>query len=517
MLQQVSLQRHVLVWVALSVAIGLLAVFLGLVGAFVGWFAQLFILIITVPIVLMLLDYRIGLMLAVLVMPYGNAPFIPRAAPLSMLNVLLLGVCLAFLLRWTLSRMTGTRIVIPLTRELRWFYLLPVTVAMLIGSSHLGEISPRYLDFAHIDSYGLKDYWVSLYLKMMLLVFMGCIHGAAIVERGNGLRFAVTTIVSGVLFVIGIFVMIAWTGVSFEMLKGARSLLFPILGNNNNQAAALLLVPLGCVLFMREFVTNRLTRNCLLGATLIIAVGVVLTFSRGGFMAMLFMLGFYVWHFKRLGLGLAVLTLVVAGAAVAPDAIRERLMTGLEDAPVSKQLTGSGAGGDELTAGRVWIWRQLAPEILRSPVVGRGLGSVQWSEAAKDGRYYANHPHNLYLEILMDLGLVGAVCIAIFYRYVWKLFRRLSEDERLMPAMRGYFLGSAAGLLGMLVYGFSNGNYYPASEQLYFWVNIGLALGYQRYLASQPPAPARDDVPKRSSAVRGHGFRVPEASILRPR
>jgi len=519
MVPQVSVFKRVALWAVFSLGFGLIAVLLGLVGAFFGWFAQLFILSIAVPVVLMLVDYRIGLMLVVMLLPYATSPLLPKAGPLSMMNVLVLGVCLAFLLRWLLFRMAGRNLVVPVGRQLVWYYLAPVTAAMLIGTPHLGEIAKHYLAYSNFDSYGLKEYWISLYFKMMLLVVIACIIGAAVVERGNGLRFAIITVLSGVLFVFAIVAVVASTGASLEQLKNARSLL-QVLGNHNNQAGVLLLAPFAAALFMREFVRNPLARNALLMATLVLVAGIALTFSRGAFVGLFVVLGFYVWHFKRLGLGLAVLTLSVAGLAVAPNAIQERLMTGLGGESVREQITGR-VQDDELTAGRVWIWRQLAPEILRSPsspLVGSGFASVQWSAAAKDGRYIGNHPHNLYLEMLMDLGLIGTALILIFYRYVWKSFRRLWEDERLAPAMRGYFLGAAAGLLGMLTYGFSNGNYYPAPEQLYFWVSVGLALGYQRYLASQPAATEHVvPAPQPSSGVRHRGFRVPETSILRPK
>lgn len=516
MLPQVSVLKRVAFWVALFLAFGLLAMLVGLVGAFFGWFAQLFLLSIAVPVVLMLVDYRLGLMLVVILMPYSLSKLIPKAGPLSLMNVLLLGVCLAFLLRWMLHRMAGKHIVFPVGHALGWLYLLPLTIATLVGSLHVGEISQIFLAFSHQDSFDLKEYWVSLYFKATLMVMIACIFGAAVVERGEGLRFAVATVVSGVTFVLALVAVILGTGASLEDLKNARTLL-EVLGSHNNEAGVMLLAPLAAALFMREFVTSRMARFALLMALLILVAGVALTFSRGAFAGLVVMLGFYVWHFKRLGLGLGVFTLAVAGLALAPNAIQERLMTGVgQGESIGEQLTGR-VEGDEFTAGRVWIWSQLSPEILRSPIIGRGLLSTQWSAAAKDGRYHGTHPHSLYLEVLMDLGFVGAVCIALFYVYIWKLFGKLAEDIRLVGATRGYFLGAKAGLLGMLVYGFSNGHYYPAHEQLFFWISVGLALGYQRYLAGRPVASAAQHAAKPTNGRHARAFRIPETSILRPR
>jgi O-antigen ligase len=154
--------------------------------------------------------------------------------------------------------------------------------------------------------------------------------------------------------------------------------------------------------------------------------------------------------------------------------------------------------GDEVTSGRIDIWRQLAPEVLRSPIFGRGLFSTQWSEYARTGGYWAAHPHNMYLGIAMDAGIVGVVVMFLFYRFVWRGFRRLGRDERLSPVMRGYFLGASAGLVGYLVFGLPNGFFHPSTDQLYLWVAIGLMVGYSAVLSERQPAPtSRPAAPQR--------------------
>ena len=77
--------------------------------------------------------------------------------------------------------------------------------------------------------------------------------------------------------------------------------------------------------------------------------------------------------------------------------MQERFGAGLRAGALSDT---SRAERDALTAGRVHGWTLLAPEVLESPWIGRGLGSTQWSAAVAAGLYRANHPHNIYLEVL---------------------------------------------------------------------------------------------------------------------
>jgi len=491
------------------VAVMVIAFLAGAVGGLVGWEVQLLLFSVALPAVLLLVDYRSGLLLAVLLVPYTNSKLVPSAGPLTVQNILLLGVTASFIAHWVFARARGRLVVVPLPRELIWYYLVPLTISAGIGSLHLSEISAHYLAANEMLSYGLGQYWISAYLKQLLLVAIACLIGAAVVEHGKGAVFAVTVVVSGVLLAFAVAGVVIATGATLQQLQNVRDLL-AVIGRHNNEAGILLLGAIAPALFMRERMRHRLARFALLLSICIMVAGLVLTMSRGSFLGLLVVLAFYLWRQRRPGLVIAVLALATAGFASMPDAIRERLLLGLTNAPsVQAQLAGSVAR-DKLTQGRIWIWRQVAPEVLNSPFVGRGMLSTQWSAAAKSGVYYSNHPHSLYLEMLMDLGIVGVIFIVLFWRYLWRLFRRLAEDERIPAPMRGYFLGSAAGLLGVLAYGFANGHWFPAVEQLFVWTSIGLAFGYQRWLALQPAASPIGSRP--TSGLRR--FSLPDSAVL---
>jgi O-antigen ligase len=74
--------------------------------------------------------------------------------------------------------------------------------------------------------------------------------------------------------------------------------------------------------------------------------------------------------------------------------------------------------------GRDRIWKGYFAEFLSSPLFGRGLG------AAEHGAYH-DLPHNLYLRLLVDAGLVGAALYALaLIIWAWRLREVIRPGER---------------------------------------------------------------------------------------
>lgn len=511
----------------LAASLVVAALALGLIGGLSGWEGQTLLLVIGLPAVLLMLNYRLGLILAILLLPFTNAEFLPRSGSLTVINVLLLGISCSFFLHWLRAHMAGRRVPVPIERELIVWYWLPITVGMVIGTMHLGEISIHYMRMNGLVEYGFKEYWVGFYLKAFLMVAACCFMGAAVVENGGkAMRYVAATAVSGVIFVVAIVVVVVSTGATLQQLQNERGLL-EVLGRQNNEAGVLLLCAAAPLLFMREYVQHRMGRLLLLLAVFVMVAGLLLTMSRGGVLGFMVVVVYFVWYFRRPAVIFGTIAAVVIGFALTPAAIQDRMLLGLEGSagrPIANQAAGNPAQ-DKLTMGRLWIWQMVASEIPKSPVYGRGVTSTQWSSAAKSAVFNHSHPHSVVLEVLMDLGVVGAICISMFYWFVWRSFRRLAADERVPPVMRGYFIGAGAGLIGMMVYNLTNGHYYPSPEQIFFWVSVGLAFGYNRWIKQQaavPTAPAGG--PGKAlvmqTSLAGTGTRrplVPTPGVWRPR
>lgn len=178
------------------------------------------------------------------------------------------------------------------------------------------------------------------------------------------------------------------------------------------------------------------------------------------------------WLFWRRRLSDFVVAAILAAlvAVAVPEKVWDRLALGLDDT----QATDTYNMDDPLTKGRLASWALLAPDILISPVWGQGIGSVAWNKATTSGRYRATLAHNMYLDILLDMGIAGfATLMYLYYRYASE-FRLRSSNKSISPSLRDYFAGALASFVGMLVMGFSNGVYMPQAEQAFLWFSLGM-------------------------------------------
>jgi O-antigen ligase len=212
--------------------------------------------------------------------------------------------------------------------------------------------------------------------------------------------------------------------------------------------------------------------RCVVG---LITIGLIMTFSRGGILAFTIMAAGYIWHRRQFKAVFVTCALVVLGLVIAPDVVKERFSAGLRSGAVSDTAN---VHRDQLTAGRVYGWGLLAPEVLENPILGSGIGSTQWSAAVAAGRYRADHPHNIYLEILMDLGIVGLCAMFYLYLVYVRKLKFLSRCEDLSPALKAFFLGSLWSLFGIFAMAATTAYYMPNKAQSFMWFSFGLAFAY---------------------------------------
>jgi O-antigen ligase len=459
---------------------------LGAGGALFGWFGQVFLLTVLIPAVMVAYNYRFGLLALVVLMPFSGAQFIPKAGPLSIINLLLLGVLSLLALRLVLKHMNGQEIQLPIPRQYLLLYLVPITIGFIVGTPHLKEI-PEHLLEEDGKNASFNYYWISTYLKGMLFSLCGIALGAAIAEYRKVRIFVFAAIGSAVLYVFATGVMFAFSSNSLEAAVNSRQM-YSATGRHANGVGAMLLPILGAALYMKDAAGTRAARAVLSIVALILVGGVLLTGSRGAFLGMFAVLLVYVWHRRKVRTVFATVALGAIVLMAAPAAITDRLTMGL-DRLFSDQGTDLTRDDERLTSGRVHLAMQLLPEVAQSPLIGRGMGSTRWSDYAKSGGPIS-HPHNLYLTTLLDMGIAGLLCMVLFGRYIFKLFAGLARDKAAEPLLRAYFAGTLAGFVGYLFFGFSGGYPFPQIEQWFLWVGIGVALGYRTMLDTQAPAAA---------------------------
>lgn len=194
--------------------------------------------------------------------------------------------------------------------------------------------------------------------------------------------------------------------------------------------------------------------------------------SRAGFLAFCatgFVLGVLKWRRILVALPIVLLAVVV----FAPGVV-DRVMTGIAGEGTAD------ADWDAISAGRTtYIWPAALNQFADSPMIGRGRYTI-----LRTGMYDAiydvagsvpTHPHNSYLEILIDAGVIGlSICLigmAGIARAGFTLMRH--RHDPLMTAV------GAIGLIGVvteLSAGVAGSSFYPGQSAVPYLCVWGVLL-----------------------------------------
>jgi O-antigen ligase len=132
-----------------------------------------------------------------------------------------------------------------------------------------------------------------------------------------------------------------------------------------------------------------------------------------------------------------------------------------------------------ITSGRTKIWPLVVDKIQESPLVGYGRYAMQRTGLTD---YIARvlhdefgHPHEAYLEVLLDNGVIGFICMMpIFFLLLGKsagLF--LDRSDVLYEAAGGV---AVALLLALFIAAFGAQTFYPREGVVGMWAALGVAL-----------------------------------------
>lgn len=217
-------------------------------------------------------------------------------------------------------------------------------------------------------------------------------------------------------------------------------------------------------------------------AATVLATGVVITFSRAGFITL--MTTVLVYLLKLFGRGrvapaAAVALLGFLALPLLPDGYVSRVasITSVESDP-----TGS--------AQKRWADTQAALRILpERPLLGAGLGMNVLALNDERGTTWTA-VHNVYLQLGVELGLPGVALFVALQGASFRSARRAQQAARRSADPELYHLaeGIEVALLAFAVSGF----FYPVAYHFYFYLIAGLAAaaGAMRP-AALPPAEAR--------------------------
>jgi O-antigen ligase/predicted TPR repeat methyltransferase len=219
-------------------------------------------------------------------------------------------------------------------------------------------------------------------------------------------------------------------------------------------------------------------------ATILIALGLLGTLSRGGWVAtVVALLVLLVWAERVRALSSRVVVsvfvgLVVLGAVVwNMPAVRQRIE---EDVRVQLDFVPGDSPVHVIQGleGRYTIWRATLPMIRDHPVFGTGPGSWQWVHLKyRDPQFqmHTDYAHHDVLQLTSDYGVVGLLLVAgMFGCFFWHAARmsRLTHNAD----QRALAVGSAAAATAILTHSLCDFNMHIPANALLLIVIMALTV-----------------------------------------
>jgi len=238
-------------------------------------------------------------------------------------------------------------------------------------------------------------------------------------------------------------------------------------GNPNVYGTYLLLaIPLAAACIV--YVKNPFYKLCALGITGLLAVNLLLTLSRGCYLALALSAGIFVLIIEK-RLIVAFIPALVGSLFVLPATVVNRLFS-----IVNFQ--------DTSTAFRLNIWQGSLRILQDFWMTGLGQGIDAYNRVYP---YYAfaaivsPHSHNLFIQIFVELGLVGLivfiVVLACFFRTMVNFLRRATDFR-----LRVVAAAMISAVIGFLFQGIFDHVFYNYRVMLVFFLFIGLGMAFAK-------------------------------------
>jgi len=209
---------------------------------------------------------------------------------------------------------------------------------------------------------------------------------------------------------------------------------------NNAQIGFLFYFFALCVLF--KFHSSRKIIERVVIITLLIACSIVgfYTGSRTAFFGFLITFGIYLFYYSHIKLNkiypiIVLCLIIVISFGLLPNlnnSIKTRYVKAFEDA---KSIARNLISNDSLTDNvdiRLRIWKDALNKFKKNPALGSGFG-ISYHDKISGGTWV--HPHNIILEVLTELGIVGFFIFLILFGLIFAkaflILKQISGTARL--------------------------------------------------------------------------------------
>ena len=340
----------------------------------------------------------------------------------------------------------------------------------------------RSLDYLHlinrmnIEPLSVERYWLSDWMRQ-IIYFLPFIIILKYANTKNSVRFIFNSISVSTtciaLYILYLYFMEVPDRLNIDV---AADLYGKMLGLHRNQIATFFI--LGFPLTLSRFFLKKNIVNCISVAIVIAATG--FCFSRTAYATVIgsFILYLAISNRKNY-LPVFLILSIIAGSVISTTVIIERASKGLRSGDAS-----------EISAGRTdQIWLPLIKEYAGNSkllLLGQGRYAMLNTESHKKGiaQDFVMHPHNMYIEQVLDAGLLGLGIIGWFIIGtlipafgVWKV--------SIQSPSREYYCGGLVSVIAYLVAGMAGLSLFPLVENSFFWASLATLIVILQQLKSE--------------------------------
>jgi O-antigen ligase len=215
-------------------------------------------------------------------------------------------------------------------------------------------------------------------------------------------------------------------------------------------------------------------------AFLVVCYGQALTAGRMGYIAWA-VTGLVILLLNRPKY-LLLIPILVALVVYGLPGVANRMMQGIDSADAGGKMALQSGQVDEyqMTAGRTLIWPYIVDMIKERPWIGYGREAMQrtglsYRLLAELGESFP-HPHDAYLQVLFDNGIVGAAPVLLFYLVMLVKSLRISREKTKDAVAIAVGGASLSVILAHLVSSVGSQSFYPREGAVMIWAAMALML-----------------------------------------
>ena len=247
---------------------------------------------------------------------------------------------------------------------------------------------------------------------------------------------------------------------------------------NNAQVGFLFYFFALCVLF--KFHSSMKIMERIVVITILTACSIIgfYTGSRTAFFGFLISFVIYLFYYSHIKLNkiypiiivFFVITVSLILLSYANKSIKTRYVKAIEDVEnITKNLISNESSTENVNI-RLKIWKDALNKFNKNPVLGAGFG-ISYHVKSRAKTWV--HPHNIILEILTELGIVGFCIFLMLFGLIFKravsIYKQISADNRMV------FLFYPLSLIFFFLY---SSLHTDLSTEYFKWYFAGMITGF---------------------------------------